>query len=216
MIPSSGWPVVFSFHGWCGSAASEAAYDGLRTFGAQKAIIVHGEGWPEGSQWQSWNGGGSAGANADGGMDGPICEPATAKSSSHCYDSCKEKGYCTTSGSPNVCRWSHCKDDVAAVLGALEVIRGYTAKAGGSLDDSKIFASGDSNGAMFMYELASDPRSAKVFSALAPVSGLPHNGFNRGTLNTNIRFLMIAGTNDSFVYPFPNVPKDPTESYGAG
>lgn len=67
-----------------------------------------------------------------------------------------------------------------------------------------------------MYELASDPRSAKVFSALAPVSGLPHNGFNRGTLNTNIRFLTIAGTNDSFVYPFPNVPKDPTESYGAG
>merc|ERR1712217_361068 len=37
-----------------------------------------------------------------------------------------------------------------------------------------------------------------------------------GTLNSSIRFLMIAGTKDSFVYPFPNVRKDPTESYGYG
>lgn len=108
------------------------------------------------------------------------------------------------------------KDDVGAVLAALETIRTTLATNGSKLDDGKVFATGDSNGAMFMYELASDSRSAKVFSALAPVSGLPHNGFNKGTLNTSIRFLMIAGTKDSFVYPFPNVAKDPTESYGSG
>jgi poly(3-hydroxybutyrate) depolymerase len=84
-----------------------------------------------------------------------------------------------------------------------------------TVDQASIFATGHSNGAMFCYELASDPRSAHVFSALAPSSGLPHNGFNRGSPNTKLRFIEFSGKSDNYVYPYPNVPSDPTESYGS-
>lgn len=209
-MPSNGWPVVFGFHGWCGSGTSQAGYDKMRTFGAKSAVVIHGEGEADGSDCPSWNGGGSSGANTDGGMDGPICNNNKVSGSGwKCYSSCEKKGVCTTSGSPNKCRWSHCHDDVKFVLSVLDEVKAQT-----TVDADKVFASGSSNGGMFMYELASDPRSASVFSALAPDSGLPHNGFNRGTSNGNMRFLEFAGKSDNYVYPYPNVDSDPTKSYG--
>lgn len=84
-----------------------------------------------------------------------------------------------------------------------------------TVDQSKIFASGHSNGGIFMYKLASDPRTAHVFAALVASAGLPSNGFNRGTPNTNLRFIAFLGKRDDYVYPYPNVPSDPTESYSA-
>jgi len=120
------------------------------------------------------------------------------------------KGYCTpTGGGDNTCRWSHCEDDIAFVLAMIDDVGNYA-----KIDDSKIFASGHSNGAMFMYEIASDPRSANVFSAVAPAAGSPHNGFNRGSPNANMRYINFAGTQDNYVYPYPNVASDPTEAYG--
>lgn len=199
------------FHGWCGSASSQANTDNMRAFGLSTAIIVHGEGESDGTDCPSWNGGGSAGANAAGGTDGPICNPSKFTSSSwKCYPSCQKKGFCTSQGSPNKCRWSHCNDDVAFVLAMLDALKQKT-----TVDQAKVFATGHSNGGMFMYELASDSRTANVFAALAPASGLPHNGFNRGSPSKNLRFIEFSGKSDDYVYPYPNVPSDPTESFGS-
>jgi polyhydroxybutyrate depolymerase len=207
-MPSAGWPLVLSFHGWCGSASSQASTDNLRTYGQSSAIIVHAEGESDGTDCPSWNGGGSAGGNT-GGTDGPICNPSKLSSSDwKCYPSCQAKGFCSGS-SPDKCRWSHCNDDVAFVLAMIDAEKQKT-----TVDESRIFATGHSNGAMFMYELASDSRSAHVFAALAPTSGLPHNGFNRGSPNTDLRFIEFSGKSDTYVYPYPNVPSDATKSYG--
>jgi hypothetical protein len=182
----------------------------MRTFGAQTAVVIHGEGEADGSDCPSWNGGGSSGANADGGTDGPICNNNKVSGNGwKCYSSCQAKGVCTSSGSPDKCRWSHCHDDVKFVLSILDEVKART-----TVDSKQIFASGSSNGGMFMYELASDARTANVFSALAPDSGLPHNGFNRGTPNTALKFLEFAGKSDNYVYPYPNVQGDSTKSYG--
>jgi hypothetical protein len=68
--------------------------DGLRSFGARQAVIVHPEGFSDSTgsdDWsdQSWNGGGSSGANAGGGLEGPICNPAGLKKYGHkCYQVC--------------------------------------------------------------------------------------------------------------------------------
>jgi len=210
--PPSGWPVVWSFHGTGVSASRHSTYDGpLRSFARNTAIVVHCEGWPMGNprEPQSWHGGGSAGADVDGGTDGPICEPGKVRAWG-CYSSCEERGYCTRNGGgANRCRYSHCKDDVAFVLAALAYLRDAAL-----VDPTRIFATGDSNGGIFLYELASDPRTAGVFSAIAPVCGLPSNGFNRGTLNPRMRCLQLQGSLDSFIYPFPNVESDRTKSYG--
>jgi len=218
--PPTGWPLVFSFHGWLGDADGMSQYDRLRLYGTSSAIVVHGEGYSDpahpGSRprwmWQSWNGAGSSGVEANG-TDGPICKPeAVADGGWQCYESCKVKGYCTVRGlGAERCHWSHCEDDVAFTIAMVEHIK---AQALAAVDASRIYATGHSNGGQFVYELASDPRSAGIFAAVAAVSGLPHNGFNRGTPNTKMRFLDIGGTMDTFVWHFPNVEGDGTKSYG--
>jgi poly(3-hydroxybutyrate) depolymerase len=195
--PSAGWPVVLSFHGWCGTATAQAASDSLRVKGAKSAIVIHPEGYSDPTDpgsygpagWQSFNGGGSAGAQA-GGMDGPICQPDSVSSSGwQCYKSCKALGYCT-----DKCRWSHCLSDARFVH---EILRTIPAR-----DVNRTFATGHSNGAMLMYELARDPASAPLLAAVAPVSGIPHNGFNVGSLSTDMRYLEVQGSHDSYVVPY--------------
>eukprot|EP00929_Paragymnodinium_shiwhaense_P030459 TRINITY_DN17260_c0_g1_i3.p1 TRINITY_DN17260_c0_g1~~TRINITY_DN17260_c0_g1_i3.p1 ORF type:complete len:317 (+),score=25.98 TRINITY_DN17260_c0_g1_i3:96-1046(+) len=48
------------------------------------------------------------------------------------------------------------------------------------IDLSMVWASGCSNGAMFLFELARDMRMAKYLAGIVPMAGLPHVGFNVG------------------------------------
>ena len=81
--PARGWPVVLSFHGWCMTATQQADDDGLRKLGASTAIVVHPEGYYDPtdcqqydcSEWQSFNGGGSAGVDVRGTQQGSALEP---------------------------------------------------------------------------------------------------------------------------------------------
>lgn len=207
VMPEKGWPVVFSFHGFRGWAGGQAKQDGLRSLGARQAVIVHPEGFPDRDERsdyeQSWNGAGSSGANAGAGTDGPICK-LDGLTSWRCYNSCKKRRLCS-----DQCRWAHCEDDVAFVLAILERLQNEV-----QVDNARVYGTGHSNGALFLYELVSDPRSASVFAAIVPVAGLPHNGFNRGSPSGRTRLLTILGNKDTYVYPHANVPADKTKSYG--
>ena len=44
---------------------------------------------------------------------------------------------------------------------------------------AEVWAAGGSNGGMFLYELAADPRTASRLAGIVPLCGLPHNGLNR-------------------------------------
>ena len=63
-----------------------------------------------------------------------------------------------------------------------------------------IWATGCSNGGMFMYELARDPRTAPYLAGIAPTVGLPHNGFNFGPLEP-MHFIGMWGLRDNTVPP---------------
>lgn len=217
--PAAGWPVVFSLHSWGDDAKDQAEADGLRLRGLVRALVLHPEGYGlstrgsrDASSWNSWHGSGSAGANADGGLGGPICEPeAVPDGDWKCYPSCEKRGYCTPNGGGlNKCRWTHCEDDVAFMLAMLDYLKQRTA-----VDPANIFAVGYSNGGMLTFELASDPRSEGIFAAIVAVGALPHVGFNRGTRSPSMRLLVIMGTADSYVVAEPNVPSDPTESFSS-
>lgn len=202
--PANGWPIVLSFHGWCGTATEQAESDGLRRRAETSAVIVHPEGYSDPtdcgdhacSAWQSFNGGGSAGVES-GGSDGPICRASDVSSDGwQCYASCKAKGYCV-----DKCRWSHCLDDAAFTRAILEYLR-RTVSVG--VDASRIYATGHSNGAVVLYGLGADPQTAPLLAAVAPVAGLPSNGFNVGApSNTRLRYLEVQGINDDYVQPFP-------------
>ena len=118
-------------------------------------------------------GGGSAGVEA-GGSDGPICEPEyVAKDGWQCYKSCEALGYCTAGGGGGRCRWSTCLSDAAFVVAILKSLDAPH-------DAARVYSTGHSNGAMVQWGLIADPLTAGVFAAIAPVSGIPHNGFNVG------------------------------------
>eukprot|EP00929_Paragymnodinium_shiwhaense_P019216 TRINITY_DN1317_c4_g1_i1.p1 TRINITY_DN1317_c4_g1~~TRINITY_DN1317_c4_g1_i1.p1 ORF type:complete len:492 (+),score=75.44 TRINITY_DN1317_c4_g1_i1:69-1544(+) len=78
-----------------------------------------------------------------------------------CYLSC---GECK-----DPCWWTTCMDDVAFVVDLLN-----TATCA-----SKVFATGFSNGAAFLYELASRPEMKGRLEAILPVAGSPMVGFQR-------------------------------------
>ena len=190
--------------------------DGLRHRLGTSAIVVHPEGYSDPTdcgpypcdEWQSFNGGGSAGVEA-GGTDGPICKPEdVSRTGWQCYESCKALGYCDDT--TDKCRWSHCLDDALFFRAILQYLQRVS-----TVDDTRLFATGHSNGAMMMYGLASDNKTAPLLAAVAPVAGIPHNGFNVGApSNTKLRYMEVQGTQDDYVQPYPNVPGRPDKSFG--
>ncbi len=73
-----------------------------------------------------------------------------------------------------------------------------------NVDVAHIYASGDSNGGMFTWELARNIATSHVFRAVAPIIGLPHRGFNTGKPESNTKLLpalLITGTKDTTVPP---------------
>jgi len=205
---------VFAFHGWCENASMQASEDGLRDKLRHSAIVVHPEGYSDPTdcgdtschKWQSFNGAGSAGVES-GGTDGPICNDSVVKDGQwQLYKSCMDLGY-----GGDRCRWSHCLSDVNFTLAMIEDISSIT-----NIDKARVYGTGDSNGAMFLYELARDARSSHIFSAIAPVSGLPHNGFNYAPTSSTIRFLEIQGSRDLYVQPYAGYdPLRPDKSYSS-
>lgn len=58
-----------------------------------------------------------------------------------------------------------------------------------------IWATGCSNGGMFLYELAHNSRTSNILAGIAPMVGLPHNGFNFGP-SSPMSFIGMWGLRD--------------------
>ena len=184
------YPLFLYFHGWggngeeCGNVCDHARSNGFVT------VAMRGMG-PD--FYASWNGFGSTESP---GSDGPTCNVDTSEDL--CYDDCN----------PNCrpCWWTTCRDSVAQVKAVLRSLSSALC-----LDNRQVFASGCSNGAMFLYTLARD--SEFSLRTIAPVVGLPHNGFNFGPLEmSTTRFIGYYGLSDTTVPPLSNT-NDPTKSY---
>lgn len=63
-----------------------------------------------------------------------------------------------------------------------------------------VWAVGCSNGGMFTYELARDERTHGLLAGVAPMVGLPHNGFNFGPASP-MSFIGMWGLEDHTVPP---------------
>ena len=157
----SAWPLLLFFHGWGDdhTVSTSSLYSEHGTSAGYVVAAPRGYDDGKGPGWESWN---SAGSTASPGLAGPTC----TGSWDYCYPSCG------SSCSDN-CSWTTCEDSVAQAVGLLDGL-----EAALCLDTSKLFATGESNGGMFMFELATDVRTADRLAAFFPTIGLPHNGFN--------------------------------------
>jgi dienelactone hydrolase len=179
------FPVLFVFHGWGESAEMQYKNDRLGDLlPASGWGVVYPDGerdvpaqWlGDGSTWRSWNGAGTTGSP---GKLGATCS-ATADNVP-CYNSC---GSCK-----DHCWWTTCRDDVAFVASVMASLPCAT----------RFVATGFSNGAIFLYELASRPETAPLLDAVVPVAGLPLIGFPEETLQVPLYGLW--GRADHYVPP---------------
>lgn len=197
-------PLLLVFHGVTSTASIMAENNRLGEIaGAAGWIVVHPEGMGDAppewqppsrwnlSSWQSWNGSGTVGSP---GPLGPTCAPGAKKvPGAPCYESC---GRCA-----DHCWWTTCVDDVKFVAGLLDHLQ-----ASLCVDSERVVATGFSNGAVLLYELAGHAEVASRLSAIAPVAGLPNMGFYRPPAHPGLRFFGLWGRADHAMPAFESSP----------
>lgn len=188
--------LLLLFHGWGGSANEWTRKSDIVATANDRAFIVvaptglsdsdysanSGETWSTKASWHVQGSGTGLDPYGYG-----ICD-MEQQTESHCYhNSCE----CA-----NVCPWTHCGDDISFVLGLIE----YVKESFVCFHD--IYALGESNGGMLVWDLGMNEESASVFTAVATISGSPHAGYaaSKGTSNS-LPLISFSGAKDSTIPP---------------
>ncbi len=154
--------LVLAFHGYSSSAAvAEHGTSGMSQHADAKGYIAV---YPESTRFRadgsrpisSWNDGACASSP---GPEGPTC---TAGSFQYPFPA---------ACGPARCNWCNCVDDVGFVAAMLDEIENAYC-----INTRRIYATGFSNGGMFVQRLACD--LANRFAAVSPSHGQLHVGFN--------------------------------------
>ena len=176
--------LMLDFHGYTGNAPGEEAYTGL-SFHADKhgyaVVYPQGTGFvtDQGQTITSWN---DLAGSASPGPEGPICSDEADK-----YASPPE------CGEPTPCNWATCHDDLAFVGAMLDQLEATLC-----IDLDRVYATGMSNGGMFVHRLGCD--MADRFAAIAPVGGTLARGFRcAADSSTPIAMMNIYGSQDLYV-----------------
>ena len=190
--PATPAPLVALFHGWGGNENEFLGAEVVRAEAEARGYLVVaprglGSGQPDQS-FNSWSFSGSTTGLTPSG--GPICNPSTTPNYS--YPSCRQA---SPAISQNSCSWTQCQvDDVAFALALVGHIGNEAC-----VDTGRVFATGGSNGGMFTWELGQRTVDAPVFAAIAPLIGLPHEGYLDA--NPDLPVMLTTGTNDRTVPP---------------
>jgi len=212
--PNSPHKLLLAFHGWGESSNAFLYHRKFKTNAKKYGFIVAspsglsdnqynlGDVW---MKYRSWTfSGSSSGINEAG---NPICATPSSRPSYN-YNSCSQG-----QGNSNNCAWTHCASDDAQFT--LDLVK----HLGSSLciDESNVFAMGGSNGGMFTWELGQNPVTAGTFRAIAPLIGLPHEGFLVGKGKPgDLPVILMTGMRDKTVPPGQWGDNEPTESYDGG
>jgi len=174
VAPSTPVPLVLFFHGQYGSPANAVAttkYDTVGEAHGFSTVYFHGIGAPDGDCGTGWNVGPSA-------FNRTTCTKYTrsvACECSCCYKSCERLGYCSHDNAGSNCGWATCFDDVAFVQTALADITAQVC-----IDLDSVYATGASNGGMFVHWLVAEATRRTSFNprlaGIVPIYGLPLAG----------------------------------------
>jgi polyhydroxybutyrate depolymerase len=174
--------LMLDFHGYTGTAASEEEYTRLSLNADRNGYVVvypQGTGFTaqDGQKVTSWN---DLAGSASPGPEGPICSETADK-----YPHPPE------CGEPTACNWASCHDDVGFVGELLDRLEQTLC-----LDLDRVYATGMSNGGMFVHRLGCD--MADRFAAIAPVGGTLARGFNCAP-TAPLAIMNIYGSGDGYV-----------------
>lgn len=182
--PGRAVSLILDFHGYTGTAEQEEHDTGLSRHADEHGYAVV---YPQatafvagmGDSITSWN---DLSCNASPGPEGPICSE-TAFKYAHPPDC----------GEPRPCNWCTCHDDLEFVDRLLDRL-GETL----CIDLDRVYATGMSNGGMFVHRLGCDMPDR--FAAIAPVGGTLARGFNCAPdTSTPLSVMNIYGSRDRVV-----------------
>jgi poly(3-hydroxybutyrate) depolymerase len=154
-------PVLMGFHGQGHRAnewANQHSFDLLASM--RGWVTVYPQGMADGG-----SGTFDAGWNVGTNDDNSTCLPGTTGTG--CHDSCRTLNLCGR------CAWSTCYDDRAFVEQLLAQVKSEL-----RVDEARVFAVGESNGAMLIHYLAASLPG--TFAAAVPVFGSPLLGYLTG------------------------------------
>jgi poly(3-hydroxybutyrate) depolymerase len=182
--PASPAPLVLAFHGYTTTAYQfETKYNSFSQHADEHGYVVV---YPQGSSFEaggqlitSWN---DLACNASPGPEGPTCTEGAFD-----YPTPPE------CGEPGECDWCSCYDDVGFIAALLDEIEATLC-----IDLDRTFATGMSNGAMFVHRLGCD--LSDRIAAIAPNGGTLARGFNCAPGSSpKISMMNIYGTRDTTV-----------------
>jgi polyhydroxybutyrate depolymerase len=176
--------VVLDFHRYNGTADGEERDTGLSRHADKHGYLVV---YPQGTAFltdtgqhiTSWN---DLAGNASPGPEGPICS-----------DTADLYPHPPECGEPQPCNWATCRDDLGFVERLLDRL-----EASLCIDLDRIYATGMSNGGMFVHRLGC--HMPNRLAAIAPVGGTLARGFNCAPEGSMPLSLMnIYGQRDRYV-----------------
>ena len=155
--------LVVGFHGQSGVAWSWALGHSYDSFSDRDGwVVVYPQGVADVDDKGRYDSGWNVGTNGD----NSTCLPGTTGTA--CHVSCRRRRLCGR------CAWSHCYDDVAFISQLLSALSVEFP----SIDKSRMYAVGESNGGMLVHHLAQSLTG--VFAAVVPVFALPLLGYMVG------------------------------------
>lgn len=203
-------PVVVLFHGWGYSGLEWYSGKGSGAVSARPSadkngyILVSPTGLTDssltgncdnGNGYCSWN---AAGTTGSPGPEGMTCNPNRQRTD-YCYrDTCID-------GCKDICWWTTCNDDATFVHAMIDRVEELLC-----VDIDRVYAGGESNGGVMVWEMATDPRAGR-FAAFVPMIGLPHHGFDFRPSHLPLPIMGIWGSSDRTIPPGNN-DADYTES----
>jgi polyhydroxybutyrate depolymerase len=176
--------VVLAFHSYNGAADEEETHTGLSRHADKHGYLVV---YPQatafltdtGRRITSWN---DLAGNASPGPEGPICS-----------DTADQYPHPPECGEPRPCNWATCHNDLGFVERLLDRL-----EASLCIDPERIYATGMSNGGMFVHRLGC--HMPNRFAAIAPVGGTLARGFNCAPEgSTPLSLMNIYGRRDRYV-----------------
>jgi len=190
--PTKPVPLVLAIHGYTTTAFQfEHKYNSFSPHADEHGYVVV---YPQGTSFEaggqlitSWN---DLACNASPGPEGSICT-----------DDATDYPTPPECGEPRECDWCSCYDDVGFIAVLLDEIEATLC-----VDLDRVFATGMSNGAMFVHRLGCD--LSDRFAAIAPTGGTLARGFNCSPGSSpKISMMNIHGTRDTTV-PFDGAPAE--------
>jgi dienelactone hydrolase len=140
-----------------------------------------------GGGYCGWNG---AGVSHSPGPEGATCNPSVQRSNLCYRDTCTDKSDCA-----DICSWGPCNDDASMVHSLLDQIEEEFC-----VDTSRVYAGGESNGAMMTWQMGTDSRAAR-FAAMSATIGLTHHGYDFLPAVLPMPIMGIWGQNDRTIPP---------------